>query len=285
MLDYLTRLDRRWIFLVMFLAVAIPTLVGFRFPEEPSQLVRNVFDAVEDLPRGSRIFMAYDYDPGAQGELHPMGVALTRHCALRGHRMYYMTLWPQGLPLLQANLDVLKTEFPDLKYGEHYVNFGFRGGGNEGPIKVIVTDLRKSVSSDIYGTSLDQMPITRDVKNVQQMDLIISVSAGDPGTKQWVQFAATPFGIPLVGGSTGVQSATLYPYIPNQLRGLLGAIKGAAEFEFLLNEKYPQLKENPSAFEAQRRMGTQLIAHVTLIALIVLGNVIFFAQQRREVAP
>jgi hypothetical protein len=283
MIDFLTQLDRRWIFLVMFLAVAIPTLVGFRFPEEPSHLVRNVFDAVENLPHGSRVFMAYDYDPGAEGELHPMGIALTRHCALKGHRMYYMTLWPQGLPLVQANLSVLQEEFPDLMYGEDYVNFGFRGGGNEGPIKVMVTDLQKSVASDVYGTSLDDLSITRGVQNLQQMDLIISVSAGDPGTKQWVQFAATPFGIPLVAGCTGVQSATLYPYIPNQLQGLLGAIKGAAEFEFLLNEHYPQLKDNPRTFEAQRRMGTQLIAHVTLIALIVLGNVLYFAQRRREV--
>jgi hypothetical protein len=281
MLQALARLDRRWVFLLMFLAVAIPTLVGLRFPEQPSALVRSAFETIEALPAGSRVLMALDYDPGGQGELHPMAMALTRQCALRGHKMYFLTLWPQGTPMVQANLDLLAAEFPELRYGEDYVNFGYRAG-YEGPIKVIVTDLRKSIAADVNGRSLDDLPITRDVRNIQQMDLIASVSAGYPGTKEWVQYAATPFGITTISGSTGVQSPNLYPYIPQQLRGLIGAIKGAAEFEQLLLEQYPQLQENPRAREAQRRMGTQLVAHVTLILLIVLGNMLYFAQRRQE---
>ena len=58
MLDMLKNLDRRWIFLLMLLAVAVPVLVGLRFPEEPSPMVRNVFAAIDDLPERSRILMA-----------------------------------------------------------------------------------------------------------------------------------------------------------------------------------------------------------------------------------
>ena len=32
---------------------------------------------------------------------------------------------------------------------------------------------------------------------------IVNVSAGFPGTKEWVQYASTPFGIDTVGGCTG----------------------------------------------------------------------------------
>jgi hypothetical protein len=278
--EFLKTLDRRWIFLVMLLAVAIPILGGWRFPEEPSPLVQNVFDTIEELPAGSRVWMAYDYDPGAQGELHPMGMAFARHCALKGHKMYFATLWPQGNAMVQDCINMLKREFPDIEYGTDYVNLGFRAG-QEGLIKVIVTDLRKSFASDINGVSLDELPMTRGVKNLQDVDLIINVSAGYPGTKEWVLYAATPFNITTVAGCTGVQTPYLYPYVPEQLLGMLGAIKGAAEYEFLLNAAYPQLQDVAEAQEALRRMGPQLFAHLTLIGLIVIGNIIFFTQRQR----
>ena len=38
----------------------------------------------------------------------------------------------------------------------------------------------------------------------------------------------------------------------------------------------------PAVFlEAQRRMGPQLVAHILMIILIVMGNVIFFANRRK----
>jgi hypothetical protein len=278
--QFLKTLDRRWIFLIMLLAVATPILGQWTFPEEPSPMVERVFAAIDGLPAGSRVWMAYDYDPSSQGELHPMGMAFARHCALKGHRMYFSTLWPQGTVMVQECLDMLKQEFPDIEYGTDYVNLGFRAG-YEGPIKVMVTDLRKTYGSDVNGVSLDDLPITSDLRNLQGVDLIVNVSAGYPGAKEWVLYASTPFDITTVAGCTGVSAPYLYPYVPEQLLGLLGAIKGAAEYEFLLLEAYPALKQNPEAQEALRRMGPQLFAHLALIALIVIGNLIFFTQQRR----
>lgn len=75
----------------------------------------------------------------------------------------------------------------------------------------------------------------REVRSVQDVDLLVNVSAGYPGSKEWVLYASTPFGIRTVAGCTGVQAPLMYPYIPKQLTGLLGAIKGAAEYEFLVN--------------------------------------------------
>lgn len=281
MFEFFRNLDRRWVFLAMLLAVAVPILAGARFPEDPSPLVRSVFEAIDNLPEGSRVLLALDYDPASEGELHPMAAAFTRQCALKNHKMYFMTLWPPGTVMVQKQLTMLEREFPDYEYGVDYVNLGFRPG-YEGPIKLIVTDLKKAINADVHGTSLDQIPLTRDLKNIQQMDLIINVSAGYPGAKEWVLYASTPYGIPTVAGTTGVQSPLLMPYIPNQLTGMLGAIKAAAEYEQLLIDEYPQLKDNRQAQEALRRMGPQLVAHVFLIVLILLGNTIYFIERRRS---
>jgi hypothetical protein len=91
--------------------------------------------------------------------------------------------------------------------------------------------------------------------------------------------------LPFVAGSTGVQTPQLIPYYPGQMAGVLGAIKGAAEYESLVNTKLRSMDSGkpiaPKFQEAQRRMAPQLVAHVLMVGLIVVGNVIFFAGRRK----
>jgi hypothetical protein len=74
----------------------------------------------------------------------------------------------------------------------------------------------------------------------------------------------------------------MFPYIPNQLPGLLVAIKGAGEYEKLVNEKYSGPNPPPKYLEADRRMGPQLVAHLLMIGLIVMGNTVYFLKRRQR---
>ena len=96
--------------------------------------------------------------------------------------------------------------------------------------------------------------------------------------KEWVQYASSPLGIELVVGSTAVQAPQAYPYYPSQMLGLLAAIKGAAEYEAALGNKYPKYRD-PKYNEGIRRMAPQFWAHLLIIGLIVLGNGIYFAER------
>ena len=287
MYHFLNTLDRRWIFLLMGAAVTVPILLELQFPEEATSLAHAVFNEIEQLEEGDPVLLAFDYDPASEGELGPMATAFVRHCCDKKLRIYFIALWPVGPQMIDDSINrVIKTDFPDLVYGEDYVNLGFKPG-NEGVIKVIVTDLKQLYSTDDRGTNLDQIPMCRDLVNIQSMDLVAEVSAGYPGVKEWVQYAATPYPdqIRLVAGCTGVGAPLLYPYIPEQLRGLLGAIKGAAEYEKLVVDRYdreagrePDLKY----LEGKRRMGPQLVAHILMVVLIVVGNIVFFVGRSRE---
>lgn len=284
MYEFLKNMDRRWIFLMMFLSVALPIVFALQFPEQPTQLAHDVFNEIEKLQEGDRVLMAWDFDPATEGELGPMATAFARHCCEKKVKMYFLALVPVGPRMIEGTIDdIIKADFPDLVYGEDYVNLGYKSG-NEGVIKVIVTELRGLYSTDARGTNIDQIPMCKDIDNVQNMDLIVNVSGSYPGTKEWVQYAATPYPnqIKIVAGCTGVQAPLLYPYLPDQLRGLLGAIKGAAEYEKLVVDKYLGDNPNPKYLEGKRRMGPQLIAHILMIVLIVIGNVIFFVERARE---
>jgi hypothetical protein len=284
MYEFLRDLDRRWIFLLMMLAVALPILIEAQFPEKATGLAKAVFDEVEALDERAPVLLSFDFDPASEGELGPMATAFVRHCVEKKLRMYFMALWPVGPQMIDDNIrKVIRADFPHLIYGEDYVNLGFKSGG-EGVIKVIVTDMRQLFTTDAFGTSIDNIPMMKDIENIQQMDLVINISAGYAGTKEWVQYAVTPFpdDIRIVAGCTGVQAPLLYPYIPQQLPGLLGAIKGAAEYEKLVMDKYGGDDPSGKYLEGQRRMGPQLIAHVLMIVLIVLGNIVFLIGRKRE---
>lgn len=284
MYDFLRTLDRRWIFLLVLLAISIPILLGLKFPETPTEQVRHAFEEVERLKPGSRVLLSFDYDPASEGELGPMATAFVRHCCQKRLRMYFMALWPIGPQMADDTIDrVIHRDFPDLQYGRDYVNLGFKPG-NEGVIKVIVTDLRQLYTTDARGTNIDRIPMCAGIRTVRDFDLIINVSAGYAGTKEWVQYAASPYPkeVRLIAGCTGVQAPLMYPYIPDQLRGMLGAIKGAAEYEALLLEKQYIRPDEVRYQEGLRRMGPQLVGHILMIALIVLGNVLFVVGRRRE---
>lgn len=272
---FLAALDRRWLFCLTFVVVGLPLMTGIVLPQKVSPMVENVFNAIEKLPEGSRVLLPLDFDPSAEGELEPMANAFVRHCAERKHKIYFMTVWPQGVGMVQRQVANLKKEY-DYEEGIDFVNLGF-GPGEDGAIKSVVSDFSGLYDADQKGTPLSQIPMMDGVDSVKQIPLIVNVSAGDPGLKQWIQYAATPHdSIEIVGGTTGVQASAMYPYIPGQMIGMLAGLKPAAEYETLLFEKYPHLADRPESNLAGIRMTSQEAAHFMLIAIIILGNIVMW---------
>ena len=235
MVNFLENLDRRWIFLMMALAVGVPILFQKTFPETPTPLAQDSFNQIDGLPVGSKILLAFDYDPASEGELGPMATSFVHQCSEKGHKMYFMALWPVGAQMIRGTIDrVIHGYYPNLEYGIDYVDLGFKAG-NEAVIKTIASDLAQYYPTDSKGTAISQIPMMEGITSLADFDLLLNVSAGYPGSKEWVLYAATPLKKPLVVGCTGVQAPLMYPYIPDQVQGLLGAIKGAAEYEFIVN--------------------------------------------------
>ena len=148
MIKLLENLDRRWIFLAMALCVSVPILVigltGITFPETPTPLAEAFFAEVdragEANGRRANVLIALDYDPASAGELSPMSASLVNQCSKRGHRMYFISLWPVGPQMIDDSIEkVIKRYYPNLVYGEDYVNLGFKAG-NEQVIKVMGID-------------------------------------------------------------------------------------------------------------------------------------------------
>lgn len=65
-IEKLGNTDRRVIFVLMALAVILPLALRMNLPipidEGPS---KNMYDAIDALPEGSRVLLSFDYDPSA----------------------------------------------------------------------------------------------------------------------------------------------------------------------------------------------------------------------------
>ena len=93
-------------------------------------------------------------------------------------------------------------------------------------------------------------------------------------------FVGDPTGVPTAAGVAAVVAPQLYPYFPRQLFGLLGGVKGAAEYESHFKKNHPEFAEMDTP--AMVMMGPQTVAHVVIMAFIIIGNVLFFVTRRRE---
>ena len=272
--------DRRIIFVFIFIAVAAPILVNITFEFKPTPIVRALYDKIESLPEGSTVLLSYDFDPAMAPEVQPMADALTRHCFAKNLKIIYMCLFATGQGQFELTYqNVIIPEFSDKIDGIDYVNIGYKAG-NEGVLNVIVTDFKKMFPTDVNGVQYDSIQVFNNINSCKDIDFIVSIGGGRPGVKEWVLFVGDPAGVPMAAGVAAVVAPQLYPYFPKQLLGLLGGVKGAAEYENTLKDNYPQLENMPTP--AIIMMGPQTLAHLVIMCFIIIGNVLFFINRKRE---
>jgi hypothetical protein len=268
--DVLAALDRRWLYLTLALSLVAAMLSGLRFKDRPSRLVQPLYDKVESLPPGSAILISCDYTPSSAPELEPMAYALTRHALLEGHRLCFVSMWPDGSNQIERVVSqVIAEEFPDRREGSDWVNLGFKSG-SEMLINAMRQDISAMYTTDVNNKPLRDLPALAGIGTLADFALIISLSSGTPGLKEWILYAGDPLRIPLGGGCNGAGTTQFLPYFPRQLLGLLGGIKGAAEYETALAEGHPEFPQRTMA--ASDSMGPQAVAHIAIIVFILLGN-------------
>lgn len=265
------RIDRRIIFTLIFVAVAWPLIQPLRLPMDVSPPVQRLYDAIEVLPAGSVVMLAGDYSPDTQPELQPMVETFLRHAFRKDLRVVVACLWPASPPLVETALIPLAIEF-DKEYGVDYVNLGYMAGGTV-TLLGMGASIPNTFPRDYGGVPVSQIPLMQEVENFDDIALVMEVSAGTPGTREWVQQVQGRFRITLLSGVTAVSAPNFYPYVQSgQLGGLLGGLKGAAEYETLI--------EAPG--DATKGMDAQSVVHTLIVVFILLSNVVYFVTQWRS---
>ena len=231
-ITFLEKLDRRWIFLTIGLLVLFPLLFPLALPLFVSAPVRSFAKAVDSIPDGSTVLMSCDYDPSGIPEMVPMTRTALRHLLDKKCKVVITVLWNGGPGLVDRVVrQVVEKEYPHLQYGVDYVNLGYKAG-DEAVMVLMGQGILNAFPRDYRGNDTRSMPIMRNVRDYSSFPMLVNISSGYPGTKEWVQQVQARFHLPMVAGVTAVSAPEFYPYLQSgQLLGLLGGMAGAAEYE------------------------------------------------------
>ena len=268
-------MDRRWLFLalavVVIVALLLPPAIGVRVTSP----VTRFFDVIDTSDPDKPLLLAVDTPPSGLPELEPMIVGILKHCFDRGQPVILISLQMEGVSIAERLVAQVQDEFNRraveagverrIRMGEDWALLGYRAGFSA-VILGLGNEVRKVYTTDLYGTQLDEIPLFADYHNYDDTAAVVDISWSST-PELWVQFAGGPYGVPILVGCTAVSAPQYYAYLQTgQMSGLLGGLKGAAEYEKLIS--HPGL--------ATRGMVAQTGAHLLVVLLIVLGNVAYF---------
>jgi len=273
--DKLMKIDRRIIFIFVMVAVTLPLFLNISQEIIVSKEVRDGYEDLAALQPGAKVLIPCDYDPPSAPELQPMAITTFQYCLEHDLKFIIIGLWPQGPQQANAAIataiggeltDTIRYNGKMWIYGRDWVNLGYQAG-NELVIQRMGSSIPAAFPRDFRGTPIDELPLMQGIQNFNNFDFVINISAGYPGIYEWVQFGVDRFAIKLFGGTTAVQTPLVYPYYEaGQLKGIMGGLKGAAEFEKLVG-----IKGKATTF-----MLSQSFAHIIVILFIIVGNVAYF---------
>ncbi len=267
----LEQVDRRVIFIIMALAITLPIFTEWRLPTRPTPPVTDFYKAIEAIPEGSTVCVADDWDPGSKAETQTASIAVWKQLFRRNIRIVGICMWGTGEIIVSRTHEQVALEM-GKKYGEDYCYLGFKEG-REIIMQGAAQNIRTVYPADSAGRSIDTLPVMNGVNSLRDLKMLVSVSAGYPGTKEWVQQVQKRFGIPMIAICNGVSEPEYQPYYASgQLQGLVGGLANIAAYEGLTGDL---------GF-ATTSMVAQSSGHYMLAALVILGNWFYAVSRGRR---
>lgn len=284
-LDWFQQMDRRIVFVGMAFAIVLPLVFPIDLGFKVDDRVRALYDEVEALPAGSTVLMSADFDPASRPELEPFYRANLEHLFRKDVKVVMVTLWEYAPQLVKPILEEIAARHGKT-WGEDYVFLGYLPG-KEIAIKSVGENLYSAFPkaqrpSDQVSIPVDELPIMKGFKQAKDFPLLVNVSAGFPGTREYVLQIQGQYDLNIVSACTAVSAPDYVPFLKaNQLSGLSGGMPGSAQYEKLV---FPDGPPEGVRLLAMQSVNVLNFGHFYIIALIVFGNVAWLLTRPRDVA-
>jgi hypothetical protein len=267
-LSKLDRIDRRWLYAFTIILVIIPIVSPLGLPVKVSKPTRDFYNVISSLPEGSVVV----YEEGSISGQYDV----TRAACLATFKLIFS--YPvkfiafcdsaDGPVLLKDMLSMVDPESYGKEYGEDYVIFGLAPGG-ETATASFATDIRKTYSTDLYGTPIDEIPLMSEINSAENVDLIIQVFVGcyncDWVVRQWV----VPYNTKYLGITSECCTPMIAAYYPASCKAYLPGTIGATEMEILA-----RLPGEGATVSDAKNLGL-----IPMILFIILGNIAYFRKR------
>mgnify|MGYP007084709166 CR=1 FL=1 len=265
----ITEVDRRVLYWVMFIALAIPFISPLGMPVPVTEMTKAVYDKVESLGPKNIALFSIAGGVSAWPEIAPSMVAVMRHLVKKEVKIVvwgFFTDQDITLDMITSNVPELKTKY---KYGEDWVYMGYLAGG-ETAVAALASDVHSVFKADKYGTPVEKLPLIQRVKSAKDIDLVLTVDTGSY-ILYYVRHWNVGKGTPVAEIGIAMQ-ADMVVYYPTNLVGLMIGVRGGAEYEKLIGR----------LGDGTVRMDAINISHLLFIIAIALANVGYVATRRKK---
>ncbi len=281
--QFILNLDRRAIYAIIVICVAGPIFFPLGLKFTPTEEVKRCFDDVKNLAPGAVVLISCDYGPDSAAETQPMCIALLHQCFQQKLRPILVALTPAGDVMAQKALTEVRTAtdkagqplYAALTGGKDYSLLGYQAGS--GAVVIALTSsFTKTFPHDKEGNATAGQPIYQDIRKLADVKYIVDIAAVAM-PEQWLIYGAARVNVPMSTSCTAVSAAQYYPYYhTGQFRGLIGGMKGSAEYEILadvagITGKIPN---------ATKGMDSQSMVHIFLVLAIIVVNFFYFFDRR-----
>jgi hypothetical protein len=265
-------IDRRIIFLLMALGVALPLMVDIGLPVRVTPDVKAIYDYIDKLKPGAVVLISYDHDTGTLPEMVPMSTAILSHAFSKNLRVAGMALRAEGTAIGRQAFRKVGGEFNKTE-GVDYVFLGYRPE-IVASILGMGTSVERVFPKDDRGVPVEQIRMMSDIHTYSDIALVVSISDDDTPV-YWINYGNARYQVPVAPSVTAVMATTFFPFLDShQALGMIAGLKGAAEYEKLISHKGM----------ASRGMDAQSIAHLVVLGFILVGNIAYFATRGKKSA-
>lgn len=270
----INKLDRRYTYLLAWVFVLFPLLNPLGLPIPISPDAHAWYDYVEnEINDGDIVLFTPMYGVSGMPELFPMTVATMKHLLTKDVQIVVVSFWNQGPLVFNTLLTQVDPADYGYVYGEDWIRLGYIPG-SETAMGSFAANIHTTVSADyVEGRSLDSFPMMADIQTGEDIDVIVSIETGTPGTPEWMRQFNAPFGTPQITGCIGVSVSGMIPYLQSgQLQALMPGLTVSAEYEILLDK--PGL--------AVAGVDAVSTSHVYVTLLVIIGNIAYFMTREED---
>lgn len=244
-------------------------LLGIKLDIPVSDQTKKMYDFIDSLPAGSVLLVSFDHEASSLPEIRPIGLAILRHAFSKGHRLIGVALLAEGTVIGYRLMQKTAAEY-GREYGKDYVYLGFKPQ-YIAAILSMGESIPKTFPQDYLGRPYDQFDLLKEVHDYDDVAAVISVTDGSL-TTHWMEYGGARYGVKVMSGMTAAMVTTFDPYVASgQMYALVSGLRGAAEYERLINRKGG----------GARGMLAQSTAHLYVIVLVLLGNLVYFMSRRK----
>ena len=275
MWEKMMSIDRRIIYVLVFVIVAFGLLNPLGLPIPIGYHAQLHYDVMEALPDGGVIVFDAAYSPGSDAELGPMVEASAHHAFRKDMRIIIFNMhWELGPELAHQRVERV-AEIYGKEYGTDWVNLGFQAGGAPPNLQAAVRSFAEARPTDWAGRPLADLALMDEADRLHPdyVDHVIVFSSGNPGTEDYLRYVGEPTGMTLSEGAIQMSIANALPFVDaGQYSSVIPGGRGGAEYELLLDE--------PGGAIATQDVLSLAALFVTLI--LILGNVGYYMARKEN---